>query len=115
MKRLFVIEKLVKEILTDIPDTRNSDDYLYLKVLERVAALQGMTLNLSKMSVPYFLCNVQKLNFPYYASVSRARRKLKAAHPELRGTEKVEAVRQEKEKVFREYARAEAPKEDCYD
>ena len=107
MKRLFVIEKLVKEVLTDIPDTRNSDDYLYLKVLERVAALQGMKLNLSKMSVPYFLCNVKNLNFPYYASVARARRKIKAKHPELRGTAKVEAVRAEKEQVFREYAKSE--------
>ena len=107
MKRLFVIEKLVKEVLTDIPDTRNSDDYLYLKVLERVDIMQGMTLNLSNMPVSYFLCNVKKLNFPYYASVARARRKIKAAHPELRGTEKVEAVRSEKEKVFREYAKSE--------
>ena len=106
MKRLFVIEKLVKEVLTDIPDTRNSDDYLYLKVLERVAVMQGMSLKLSNMSVPYFLCNVKKLNFPYYASVARARRKVKAANPELRGTAKVEAVRSEKEKAFRKYAKS---------
>lgn len=105
MKRLFIIEKIVKEVLTDIPDTRNSDDYLYLKVLERVAKSQDMTVNLNTLSVPYFLCNVKKLNFPYYSSVARARRKIKATHPELRGTAEVEAVRSEKETVFREYAK----------
>ena len=104
MNGLIKTSKLVKEILTDIPDTRNSDSYLYLKVLERVAAKLEKPINLQDISVPYFLCNIKKLKFPYFETVRRARQKVQADHPELKGCAEVEAVRDEKEKVFEAFA-----------
>lgn len=104
MNGLLKISNLVKEILTDIPDTRNSDSYLYLKVLERVAEKSETPLDLKKISVPYFLCNVKKLNCPYFETVSRTRRKIQEHHPELQGKPEVETVRNTKEKVFKGYA-----------
>ncbi len=105
MTELLKTTVLVKEILTDIPDTRNSDSYLYLKVLERVAKISGEKVDLRSMSVPYFLCNIKKLNFPQFETVRRTRQKMQADFPELKGKAEIEAARSEREKVFREYAR----------
>lgn len=106
MKKLTKISQLVKEILTDIPETRNSDGYLYIKVLERVAQETDNPIDLQKISVPYFFCNVQSLNCPYYPTVTRARRKVQEKYPELKGNRRVQAVRQQKEEAFRAYANA---------
>ncbi|MBR3592175.1 MAG: hypothetical protein IKL46_04925 [Clostridia bacterium] len=104
MNGLIKVSHIVKEVLTDIPDTRNSDSYLYLKVLERVAAKQETPINLKEMTVDYFLCNVKQLHFPYFETVRRARQKIQAEHPELKAKAEVEKVRAEKEEVFKAFA-----------
>ncbi len=104
MKNLMKVSKVVKEVLTDIPDTRNSDSYLYLKVLERFAG--GRDLN--TITVPYFLCNIKKLKFPYFETVKRARQKIQERHPELQACSEVKEVREAKEEVFYNYAIGEA-------
>lgn len=104
MKKLIQISNLVKDILTEIPATRNSDSFLYLKVLERIAAKSDQPIDLTQLTVPYFLCNIQNLNFPYFETVRRSRQKVQEKHPELKSTAEVEAVKAEKEKAFRAYA-----------
>ena len=104
MKKLLKTSNLVKEILTEIPATRNSDSLLYLKVIERIATLSDQPIDLTQLSVPYFLCNIKKLNFPYFETVRRARQKVQENHPELKSSAEVEAVKVQKEKAFRAYA-----------
>lgn len=104
MKNLLRVSRVVKEVLTDIPDTRNSDSYLYLKVLERFA----VNVNLKEMTVPYFLCNIKKLKFPYFETVRRARQKIQERCPELQANAEIREVRDAKEEVFHNYAIGEA-------
>lgn len=104
MKQLLKVNKIVKQILTDIPATRNSDSYLYLKVLEKTAEMHEFELE--NMSVTFFLNNVKQLKCPYFETVRRARQKIQAECPELRSSKAVQDVKDSKEKVYRAYARA---------
>ena len=95
---------LVKSILEQDKQARNSDSVLYLKVLSSVAKQKG--IDLEKMTVPYFLLNLHGVEFPPFESVRRARQKLQAAFPELAACDTVEGFRAENEAKFRAYARA---------
>ena len=97
---------LVKSILEQDKQCRNSDSFLYLKVISSVA--KRKEIDLEKMTVPYFLLNLHGAAFPPFESVRRARQKIQAAFPELAACEAVEGFRAENEQVFREYARSEA-------
>lgn len=90
---------IVKDILANCPDARNSDDYLYLKVCQRI---NGICLNLPFHQI---MMNRSKYGYPIYESVRRSRQKLQAKYPELSGNPDVEAQRMLNEEVFREYAR----------
>ena len=98
-KELKTITAIVKDILEHDPKARNSDEYLYLKVCEKVG---GMYMNLSFWNV---LLHRKAYGLPPYESVGRARRKLQETHPELAGNSTVEAQRTLNEEVFRDYAR----------
>ncbi len=90
---------LVKEVLTDIPDTRNSDDYLYYIVCGRINAI---ALNMPFGKV---LMNRKQYSFPAFETVRRSRQKVQETHPELAGNSKVEGQRVLNEEAFRDYAR----------
>ena len=96
---------LVKSILEQDKQCRNSDSFLYLKVLSEVGKQKG--IDLEKMSVPYFLLNLHGAGMPPFESVRRARQKIQAAHPELAACERVERFREENEAQYRAYARGE--------
>jgi hypothetical protein len=96
---------LVKSILEQDKQCRNSDSFLYLKVLFAVGKQKG--IDIEKMSVPYFLLNLHGSGFPGFETVRRTRQKLQQHYPELAACEDVEGFRVENEKVFREYARGE--------
>ena len=97
---------LVKSILEQDKQCRNSDSFLYLKVLTEVGNRKG--IDLEKMSVPYFLLNLHGAGLPPFESVRRARQKIQAAHPELAACDRVECYRMENEAEFRAFARSEA-------
>lgn len=90
---------IVKEILSAFPETRNSDDYLYSKVCEKVNALY---INLPFWKVMRYR---NQYGFPAFETVRRTRQKIQATHPELAGDSNVEAQRMLNEEAFREYAR----------
>lgn len=102
MNELKTTTKLVKAILEEDKQTRNSDSYLYLKVLDHIAHRDGIFL--AGMPVPYFLENMQRLGFPPFESVRRSRQKIQAAFPELAACEKVEAMRAEQKAEYFAYA-----------
>jgi hypothetical protein len=95
---------MVKLALTVCPETRNSDSYLYLKVIEQQAIDKGMSIQ--NISLPSFLENFRKWGFPCFETVRRTRQKLQAEFPELASTAKVAELRVDREEAFYEYARA---------
>lgn len=97
---------LVKTILEQDKRCRNSDSFLYFRVLSVVAKQKGITLDF--MTVPDFLLNFHGRHFPPFESVRRARQKIQEHNPELAACEAVEGFRMENEADFRAYARGEA-------
>ena len=93
---------LVKSILEQDKQCRNSDSFLYLKVLTEVGKQKG--IDIKRMSIPYFLLNLHGAVLPPFESVRRARQKLQAAHPELAASERVEGFRADNEAQYRAYA-----------
>ena len=102
-KILYQTNKLVKEILESDKRSRNSDTYLYLQVLYQVGQIKGIDVNV--MSVPDFLKNRNELGFPCFETVRRSRQKIQSEHPELAGSDEVEAQRIINERVYRDYAK----------
>lgn len=96
---------LVKTILEQDKQCRNSDSFLYLKVLSVAAKQKG--IDLEKMTVPFFLTNLHGAGLPPFESVRRARQKIQAARPDLAACEAVEGYRAENEAQFRAYAGSE--------
>lgn len=107
-KALYKITNLVKEILEENIQARNSDTYLYLQVIYKVGLLKG--INMNEMSVTDFLLRRSSLNFPNYETVSRVRRKLQAEHPELTSSKEVKAQKLINERVYRDYAQSKSIK-----
>lgn len=106
MVELKTTTTLVKSILEQDERCRNSDSFLYLKVLSVVGKQKG--IDIENMSIPYFLLNLHGAGFPGFETVRRTRQKLQQHHPELAACEAVESFRMENEADFRAYARGEA-------
>ena len=102
MNDLNTTTKLVKAILEEDKQTRNSDSYLYLKVLDHIAHREGIFL--AGMPVPYFLENMKSLGFPPFESVRRTRQKIQVMFPELGACDKVAEMRAAQEDEYRAYA-----------
>lgn len=98
-KELKNATKIVKAILMECEETRNSDMVLYVKVCER--------MNSTILKQPFWeaITSLKAYKLPCIESVGRARRKLQKEFPELSGSAKVEAKRAENEETFRKYAR----------
>jgi hypothetical protein len=103
MQKILNTSKLVKMALTVCPETRNSDSYLYLKVIEQQAIDKGMDIR--TIPLPYFLANFQRWGFAPFETVRRTRQKIQAEFPELASTSKVAASRADQEEKFFEYSK----------
>ena len=102
-KELQTTTELVKELLEHDQRTRNSDSFLYLKVLEAVADKKD--IELQKMPVTYFLTAMNVLGLPAFETVRRTRQKIQHECPWLKAEKNVESVRADNERIFRQYAR----------
>lgn len=105
MNDLKTTTALVKAILEQDERCRNSDSFLYLKVLSVIGEQRG--IDIEKMSIPYFLLNMHGAGFPGFETVRRTRQKLQQHHPELAACDTVEGYRVENEAEYRAYARGE--------
>lgn len=103
-KELKTVSTLVKFLLTNYTQARNSDSFLYLKVLESQAYDKGIDLN--NVSVVYFLTHSAELGFAPFETVRRTRQQIQRKCPELSACDSVKDGRAENEKYFREYARS---------
>lgn len=93
---------VVKRILETDEQSRNSDSFLYFKVLEHYGNKQGIDIH--SMSVPHFLLNMAHLGVPPFESVRRTRQKVQAAYPWLASSKRVAEFRSANEQVYRAYA-----------
>lgn len=97
-----MLKERVRSILLVDESTRNSDDKLYLAVINQIAWEKG--LNPSEISIANFLINRKMYGFPSYESVGRARRKWQEADETLRADINVEAMREIREGEYVEWA-----------
>ncbi|MBQ5655951.1 MAG: hypothetical protein IIV14_00770 [Bacteroidaceae bacterium] len=104
MTELKKTTKIVKAILEEDKQARNSDSFLYLRVLEHIATAKE--LNLYCIPVPLFLKNMKEYGFPPFESVRRARQKIQQTIPELKGCDAVVEQRLVNEEKYKAYARA---------
>lgn len=98
------VTKLVQHILETDERARNSDSFLYMKVLTAIGTEKGIDIH--SMPITVFLLNLREFGFPPFESVRRARQKIQAKHPELAACDAVRAFRGENEAKYREYARS---------
>ena len=98
-KELKRTNEIVKNILQQSPESRNSDDVLYLKVCECIYP------GSSNLPIQTVLMNRKNYNLPSFETVRRTRQKLQASYPELAGNSTVKGQRMLNEEVFRNYAR----------
>jgi hypothetical protein len=92
---------VVHEILKADAQSRNSNDVLYLRVLQKIGRDNGVDVD--NMSVKSLFLNMSEIARPPYESVTRARRKLQKMHPELRADKQVEGYREVLETEYRAY------------
>ncbi len=97
--KLKAITEIVKEVLTQYPEARNSDDILYFLVCKKIDAI---SLNRPFKDI---ILNRKDYNYPALTYVARAGRKVREHHPELSGDGNVEGHRKENEKAFEEYSK----------
>lgn len=102
-KELYTTTKIVKEILMQDERARNSDNFLYLRVLGVVGMMKGV--DVYKMSIPTLLLYLPSQGFPSLETVGRCRRKIVQHYPELAGCRAVEAQRTLHEDIYKEYAK----------
>lgn len=98
MKRIHNISEIVKSILTNYPDTRNSDVLLYVKVCKT------MNPDIADMSFETAMLRREDLGIANFETVRRSRQKIQSENEHLRACEKVMDARYENWKVMREYA-----------
>lgn len=103
MKRLKELSNRVKSVLEKNESARNSDNVLYLHVLRSYGEEKG--LDIDKMSVPMLLLHCKDMGLPSLESMGRARRKVQEIYPELRAGDNVQAMREEQEEAYREFAK----------
>lgn len=103
--RLTELIALVKNILEHDHKARNTDNHLYLMVLEHYSGLRGIDIH--AMTVPVFLKELDRRSFPGFETVRRSRQKVQATYPDLAPSEAVGKRRAKNEVVYREFAESE--------
>lgn len=94
-KKLNSLTHTVMKILQLHPETRDSDRELILRVYHEYGV----------GSSDPFAYVIGRKDLPPFESIRRARQKLQAEIPELRASDKVDAMRTVEQEEYREYAK----------
>ena len=100
---LMTTKDIVMSILKQDKRARNSDSYLYLKVLDAVDVKKKMGIH--GIPLGQFLLHRADWGFPPFETVRRARQLIQRKFPELDACDEVQGFRDENETVHREFAR----------
>lgn len=103
MDELKTTSQLVKWILEKDEASRNSDNYLYLKVLQHIGSCRN--IHVDDIPLASFLMDINNMGFPGFETVRRTRQKVQREFPELASTQTVKGFRAAREDAFREFAR----------
>ena len=87
--------ELVRTIMEQQPETRSSDNLLYIEVLKRTTSQ-----NVLNMPVWLFYQNLTEWQLPSIETVGRCRRKAQQENPHLKAKPEVEGFRYDKETEF---------------
>ena len=101
--KLKTTKALVKSILESNVQARNSDSFLYLKVIQHYD--EEYNTDFSKMPVIDFLNGGVDIPIPPFESVRRSRQKVQAENPYLAASEEIELFRAENEQAYKDFAR----------
>lgn len=102
-KSLKTTKAIVKSILETNKQARNSDSYLYLKVIDRFD--EEYCTDVRNMSVVDFLTGMCDIPIPPFETVRRTRQKVQAEFPHLAACADVALLRELNEEAYREFAR----------
>lgn len=102
MDELKSTAKLVKSILIEDKNARNSDDFLYYLVCKTVLKNHDVDIKTIPFETALLWRKVYKL--PPFETVRRARQKIQAECPELSSTVKVQTARANKITDYRAFA-----------
>lgn len=94
---------LVYGILLEDEAARDSDNELYVKVLEYYGSKLGV--NFDRVSVSSFFKHYRHYHIPSIETVGRCRRKLQEEYIELASSNFVTCERRDREAQFRDFAR----------
>lgn len=99
MKNLIKLADIVKDVLEDSYEARNSVWSLYYEVCKvKCPSVMNAKFGTALKSHDVY-------DLPPFESVARCRRKVVEEHPELAGTDDVEGGRWSSEQKFREFAK----------
>lgn len=99
MPKLKTTTILVRKVLTEVPETRNSDMKLYIEIAERIAGRE--VLNKPFRVV---LANLNSLGLPPFETVRRARQKCQEEDATLKAVDSVLVQRELNEEIYKKYA-----------
>ena len=105
MENLKTVSALVKNILEHDTKARNTDNHLYLKVLEHYSGLRG--IDIRSMPVPVFLKELDNHSFPGFETVRRSRQKVQATYPDFAPSESIGRRRTKSETVYKDFSMSE--------
>lgn len=100
MSNLKTLTELVRIVLEQQPETRSSDNLLYIEVLRRCTNQQVLN-----MPVWMFYTNLIEWHLPSIETVGRCRRKAQQENPHLKATADVQDWRNDKEAEFVQFAK----------
>lgn len=98
MKNIRRTSDIVHKTLERYPDTRNSDNLLYIKVIESIDS------DLIYKPMQEVFLQAKAYGIPPFESVRRTRQKLQAEFPELRAKKEIEAEREINQHIVKGYA-----------
>ena len=101
MRTLAKMYDVVYDVLTEFPETRDSDYKLFLKVCDKVCE------NPSVLRLPFdhVLKHRKELGVPNFESVGRARRKVQEEHILLRSSAEVQTEKNITEEMVLDFVR----------
>ena len=102
-QELATTKALVKSILEQDKMARNSDSYLYLKVLDAID--KEKKIGIHNIPIGRFLLFMHDWGFPPFETVRRTRQFIQRKFPDLDACEDVQAFREENQVDFKDFAR----------
>lgn len=103
MDELTNTSQLVKSILINDKQSRNSDNYLFYLVAKKILGSKG--IDVDKIGFKELFLQLREYGLPQFETVGRIRRKLQQEFPELSGSESVSIQRLLNQEAFNDFAK----------